>query len=295
MNAPTSVMDQRMEAERIYGWITDLCSQEGRLVAMLELSERRSQIESLGHLLWHSFGAVAGLLQEIVSIYPSVLTNDLTIQESQRICAAIGLFQAMASDPNIALLLIRCEFISYLMPMLKLTPQTRAVEHVRLSVLGVICGLLKSDQKEVVIYFLGTELMPHVLHNLEFGSSMSKVLCAFALFRILENEVGLSFVGNTMARKMHLVHTLARVVYQLTLEVEPRVLKHVVRAYFRLADHPQCIELILKHFPPQLRNGYFCKEKLPGYENANLELAKLSCKLANKEAQLKKGKEEIIS
>lgn len=228
-------------------------------------------------------------IPQIVSIYPSVLSNDLSNQESQRICAAIGLFQAMASNPCIALQLMRCEFMSYLMPMLKLTPQTRAVEHVRLSVLGVICGLLKSDQQEIVTYFLGTELIPHALHQLEFGSSMSKVLCAFALYRILEHDVGLNFAGNSPARRTHLVHSLARVVHQLALEVEPRVLKHVVRAYSRLADHPQCLELILKHLPLQLKNGYFCKEKLPGYENANLELANLACKLVTKEAQMKKG------
>lgn len=80
MNAPNSGIDQRTEAERIYGWITDLCSQEGRLLAMLELCERRSQIESLGPLLWHSFGAVAGLLQE-VSVLSVVSSN-----RAQEIC-----------------------------------------------------------------------------------------------------------------------------------------------------------------------------------------------------------------
>ncbi|XP_052858150.1 CCR4-NOT transcription complex subunit 9 [Drosophila gunungcola] len=285
MSATKSGCKQRSETECVYGWITDLCSKQSRLLAMLELCERRSHIESLGPLLWHSFGAVSGLLQEVVSIYPAILANELNGQQSQRICAAIGLFQAMTSHPFIGIELMRCQFLCYLMPLLKLTPQTRSVEHVRLSVLSVVCGLLKSDHPQIVGYFLGTELIPLILRQLELGSSMSKVLCAFVLCRILEHEVGLTFASRRLARRLHLIHTLARVVHQLTLEPEPRVLKHVVRVYSRLADHPESLQLIFNHLPAQLRNGYFCQDSLLGFENASLELADLNRKLVNRDVK----------
>ncbi|KMZ07124.1 CCR4-NOT transcription complex subunit 9 isoform X2 [Drosophila simulans] len=259
MSALNMDCEQRGDIDSVFGWIANLCNKETRLWAMLELFERRSNIDSLGLLLWHSFGA------------------------SHRICTAIGLIQAMAAHPFIGIQLIRCQFMCYLMPLLKMTSQTRAVEHVRLSVLGVICGLLKSDHPEIVSYFLGTELIPLTLRQLEFGTTMSKVLCAFVLYRTLEHEVGLKFASRRLARRLHLIHTLARVVHQLTLEPEPRVLKHVVRIYSRLADHPQNLELVLKLLPAQIRNGYFCQEVLVGFESASLELADLNRKLSKRE------------
>ncbi|XP_017057262.1 CCR4-NOT transcription complex subunit 9 [Drosophila ficusphila] len=292
MTLPNSGCEQRSEADNVYGWITDLCDKEKRLMAMLELCERRSQIESLGPLLWHSFGAVSGLLQEVVSVYPAALANELSGQQSQRVCAAIGLFQAMASHPAIGIQLMRSQFMWFLMPLLKMTPKTRAIEHVRLSVLGVVCGLLKSDHPEIVSYFLGIELIPLILRQLELGSSMSKVLCAFVLCRILEHEVGLKFASRRLARRLHLIHTLARVVHQLTLEPEPRILKHVVRVYSRLADHPQNLELIVKHMPAQLRNGYFCQENKPGYESASIEFAELNRKLFSNDGEKAQGFEK---
>ncbi|XP_070072781.1 CCR4-NOT transcription complex subunit 9 [Drosophila takahashii] len=292
MSFQNSGCDQSSDTEHVYGWITDLCNKETRFLAMLELWERRSHIDSLGPLLWHSFGAVSGLLQEVVSIYPTIYTdNELNGQQSHRICAAIGLIQTMASHPFVGIQLMRCQFMCYLMPLLKMTSQSRAAEHVRLSVLGVICGLLKSDHPEIVGYFLGTELIPLILRQLELGTSMSKVLCAFVLYRILEHDVGLKFASRRLARRLHLIHTLARVVHQLTLEPGPH-LKHVVRIYSRLADHPQSLELILKLLPAQIRNGYFCQESLPGYESASLELADLNRKLNDKNVKKDLSHEE---
>ncbi|KAH8267283.1 hypothetical protein KR018_002228 [Drosophila ironensis] len=272
------------EKERICMWIAGLCNKEERLQAMLELCERRSRVEDLGLMLWQSFGAVAALLQEVVSMYPTVLDNQLTNMQSQRICAAIGLFQAMACHPQVALRLLRCHCMSYLLPLLKLTPQTRAVEHVRLSVLGVVGGLLKSDHDEIVGYFLNMELIPIVLGLMEKGSSMSKVVNSFVLCRILGHEMGLQFATREEGRRLHVVHTLARVVHQLTLELEPRVLKYIVRTFTRLAEHPETLELIKLHLPPPLRNGFFCKEPLSGYENVVAELADLNRKLNDKKA-----------
>ncbi|EDW81609.1 uncharacterized protein Dwil_GK12164 [Drosophila willistoni] len=268
-----------VDSELVYQWIANLCDTDERLVAMLELFERRSQLPGLGPLLWHAFGAVAGLLQEVIAIYPSVMVNEINPMQSQRVCAAIGLFQTIGSHPETGLLLLRSHLMSYLMPLLKMTPQTLAVEHVRLSVLGVVCGMLKLDSGEIVCFFLGTELMHLVLRHLELGSTMSKVLSGFILHRILEHDVGLKFACRYQARRLHLVHTLGRVVHQMTLEPEPSVFKHVVRICIRLADNLQGLGLLQRLMPQQLRNGHFCRIKLPGYEQAPADLAELNRKV----------------
>ncbi|KAF5181199.1 cell differentiation protein RCD1-like protein, partial [Thalictrum thalictroides] len=59
--------------------------------AILELRQMRNI--SLGPWLWYSFGTIAALLQEIVSIYPALLSLKLTTEASNRACNAVSLLQ----------------------------------------------------------------------------------------------------------------------------------------------------------------------------------------------------------
>ncbi|XP_030371074.1 CCR4-NOT transcription complex subunit 9 [Scaptodrosophila lebanonensis] len=270
-----------VEAERIFQWISDLCNKDTRPVAMRELCDRQDYIEGLGPLMWHAFGAVSGLMQELIAVYvySTALENEISTLQAQRVCSAIGLVQIIGSHPDTAPQLLHSQFMAYLLPLLRMTRQTRAVEHVRLSVMGVICGMLELDSLEVVQFFLGTELIPLMLRQLELGSRMMKIKSALVLHRIVENDVGLEFVCRHQARLLHLISTLAHVVHQLTLEPEPGILKHVVHTYVRLTDNRMANELLVEHLPEQLRNGYFCEESLLGYEQAPFELGVLNRKV----------------
>lgn len=44
-------------------------SAETREKALLELSQKREHVDNLAPMLWHSFGTISALLQEIVSVY----------------------------------------------------------------------------------------------------------------------------------------------------------------------------------------------------------------------------------
>jgi hypothetical protein len=65
--------------------------------ALLELSKKREDFPDLAPMLWHSFGTVAALLQEIVSIYPALSPPTLTPAASNRVCNALALLQCVAS------------------------------------------------------------------------------------------------------------------------------------------------------------------------------------------------------
>ena len=51
-------------------------------------------------ILWHSFGVIPALLQEIVSIYPLLSPPSLTAHASNRVCNALALLQCVASHPD---------------------------------------------------------------------------------------------------------------------------------------------------------------------------------------------------
>jgi len=72
---PTSAasgQNLNVDREKIYAWIIELSSPETREAALLELSKKREVVPDLAPMLWHSFGTMAALLQEIINIYPAI-------------------------------------------------------------------------------------------------------------------------------------------------------------------------------------------------------------------------------
>jgi len=73
---------------------------EERENSLLELSKKRDLFADLAPILWHSFGVIPALLQEIVSIYPLLSPPSLTAHASNRVCNALALLQCVASHPD---------------------------------------------------------------------------------------------------------------------------------------------------------------------------------------------------
>ena len=75
---------------KIFPLVLALTNAEAREGALLELSKKREAFTDLAPILWHSFGTISALLQEIVAIYPMLLPATLTPQASNRVCNALG-------------------------------------------------------------------------------------------------------------------------------------------------------------------------------------------------------------
>lgn len=71
-----------------------------REAALLDLSKRREDFPELSGVLWHSYGTIAALLQEITGIYPALSPPALTAHASNRVCNALALLQCVASHPE---------------------------------------------------------------------------------------------------------------------------------------------------------------------------------------------------
>jgi len=80
--------------------VQQLTDPETREAALLELSKRRESFGDVAPLLWHSFGTLAALLQEIIAIYPLLSPPSLTAHASNRVCNALALLQCVASHPD---------------------------------------------------------------------------------------------------------------------------------------------------------------------------------------------------
>lgn len=247
----------QVDRERIYQWILDLSSPKTRENALLELSKKREVVGDLAPLLWHSFGTIAALLQEIIQIYPCILPPVLTASQSNRVCNALALLQCVASHGDTRSVFLSAHIPLFLYPFLHTVSKTRPFEYLRLTSLGVIGALVKTDEQEVINFLLNTEIIPLCLRIMESGSELSKTVATFILQKILLDETGLGYICHTYERFSHVAMILGKMVLSLSKEPSARLLKHVVRCYLRLSDNNRAREALRQCLPDQLKDLTF--------------------------------------
>ena len=85
--------------DQVYTWIQELSSPDSREHALIELSRKREVLPDLAPMLWHSFGTIAALLQEIVMIYPVINPPSLNVSSSSSFWEAFfPLFVGLTSE-----------------------------------------------------------------------------------------------------------------------------------------------------------------------------------------------------
>lgn len=97
MNEQGGAAEMPEENKRVLQWVADLMEPSRRETALMELSKKREQVPELALVLWHSFGVMTSLLQEIISVYPLLNPSQLTAAASNRVCNALALLQCVAS------------------------------------------------------------------------------------------------------------------------------------------------------------------------------------------------------
>ncbi|GAA5880225.1 hypothetical protein JCM16303_001260 [Sporobolomyces ruberrimus] len=255
---PGSIPGAQSENEKVYYLIVDLMNPNTREAALLELSKKREQWDDLALVLWHSFGVMSALLQEIVSVYPLLAPPSLTAHASNRVCNALALLQCVASHNDTRSLFLSAHIPLFLYPFLNTTSKTRPFEYLRLTSLGVIGALVKqNDNSDVINFLLSTEIIPLCLRIMETGSELSKTVAIFIVQKILLDEMGLGYICQTYERFYAVGTVLSNMVQQLVETQAVRLLKHVVRCYLRLSDNLRAREALRACLPEPLRDATF--------------------------------------
>jgi len=107
---------QQQDLQHIWTLVTELTNPDKRETALLELSKKREAVPDLAPILWHSFGTIACLLQEIVAIYPLLSPPKLKAPASNRVCNALALLQCVASHVETRSLFLNAHIPLYLYP-----------------------------------------------------------------------------------------------------------------------------------------------------------------------------------
>uniref|UniRef100_A0A803LY40 Uncharacterized protein n=1 Tax=Chenopodium quinoa TaxID=63459 RepID=A0A803LY40_CHEQI len=106
-NSQSNPNDRKMQSAELL--VLDLSNPDRRENALLELSKKRELFQDLAPLLWNSFGTIAALLQEIVSIYQVLSPPTLNPGQSNRVCNALALLQV--DDTEVISFLLSTEII----------------------------------------------------------------------------------------------------------------------------------------------------------------------------------------
>lgn len=255
----SSAVMSSVDRDLIYQWIQELTIADKRENALLELSKKREVVPDLATYLWHSFGSIAALLQEIIAVYPTINPPTLSAHTSNRVCNALALLQCVASHQETRSAFLAANIPLFLYPFLHTTSssKTRPFEYLRLTSLGVIGALVKTDETQVINYLLTTEIIPLCLRIMESGSELSKTVATFILQKILLDETGLGYICQTYDRFSHVAMILGKMVISLSKEQSARLLKHVIRCYLRLSDNPRAREALRQCLPDQLKDNTF--------------------------------------
>ncbi|KAJ1976397.1 RNA-binding protein, CCR4-NOT complex subunit Rcd1 [Dimargaris xerosporica] len=243
--------------ESIYSLVMELYNPPSREQVLSELSKKRDQFEDLALVLWNSYGVMAIILQEIISVYPLLHSSALSVQASNRVCNALALLQLVAAHPDTRLALIHANIPQYLYPFLSSTSKSKPYDNLRLTSLGVIGAIVKNDSPEIIHFFLQTEFLPLCLKIMEIGSELCKVVATFIFHKILSDDGGLMFMTDHPHRFYIVQLVLSNMIDQLVEATSPRLLKIIVRCYLRLADDRRAREELRQHLPEPLRNTTF--------------------------------------
>ncbi|KAL2496049.1 cell differentiation protein rcd1-like [Forsythia ovata] len=255
--SPTAALNSDCGMQLAEKLLVDLQDADLRENALLELSKRRERFEDLGLLLWHSFGTMAILMQEVICVYPFLSPPTLTAAQSNRVCNALALLQCVAYHPYTRRLFVQAHIPLYLYSFLTTDCKSRPFEYLRLTCLGVLGALVKVNDTAVICFLLATEIMPLCLRTMENGSELSKTVAAYILLKILQDGEGLEYVCVAPDRFYTVGRVLRNLVAGLVEQPSPRLLKHIIKCYVRISEDQRGRIALRDSLPAILMDGTF--------------------------------------
>lgn len=259
---PRDMKDYPVEVQEMLASVQSLYNPETREKAIMDLSKNREKYHVLGPTLWYSVGVMPIILQEIVSMYPLLNTTDQFPAKGaiNRVSSVLTLVQTIAYHDASRKPFLDSQICLFLYPFLRVPPKDRT-EVLRLTSLGVIGALVKSDDPAIVTYLLNTEIFPLCLKIMERAVEISKIISTFIVQKLLLSDQGLQYACQTPGRFTAVAEVLQRMVSETDSKgvhvCSNRLLRHIIRCYLRLSDNERVREALPKMLPEELRNDTF--------------------------------------
>lgn len=151
----------------------------------------------------------------------------------------LAVLQCVASHKETRMLFLEANLHFYTFPFLNTVSKGRAFEYLRLTSLGVIGALVKVDDPQVIAFLIKTEIIPLCLRIMERGTDLSQTVATFIIQKILMDDEGLKYLCMKADRFAVVSNVLNYMVENQLVKPSQRLLKHIIKCYFRLAENPR--------------------------------------------------------
>ena len=151
----------------------------------------------------------------------------------------LAMLQCVASHKDTRYFFLKANIHFYTFPFLNTVSKGRSFEYLRLTSLGVIGALVKVDDPKVIEFLLKTEIIPLCLRIMERGTDLSQTVATFIIQKILMDDEGLKYLCGKAERFYAVSSVLNFMVESQMQKPSVRLLKHIIKCYFRLSENPR--------------------------------------------------------
>lgn len=161
----------------------------------------------------------------------------------------------MASHKDTRQLFLKANIHFYTFPFLNTVSKGRSFEYLRLTSLGVIGALVKVDDPKVIDFLIKTEIIPLCLRIMERGTELSQTVATFIIQKILMDEEGLKYLCMKPERYLAVSNVLNYMVESQLQKPSQRLLKHIIKCYYRLSENSRAQVALVKKVPSIVKHS----------------------------------------
>ena len=247
---------QPNEDDLIIKCINELKDEEKRTIAISKLSKYYEKNHNLPVYLWYSQGTMAILLQEIISTYKIISSEKLTQEKTSKICNILLLFTSIASHKEIRYKLIESKMLIFLYPFLKNTSMAKPNEYIKLLTLSLIGTLIKTEDPEIISFFINTQIIPSLLNIVDKGPSLSKFTACMLIHLIVKADEGLKYICE---EKMRYSAIIIFMKHMLKNKHNQKIIFFTLKIFLRLAENNEARIILKNELLKEIKEKNFTK------------------------------------
>ena len=247
---------QLNEDDLIIKWINELKDEEKRTIAISKLSKYNEKNHNLPVYLWYSQGTMAILLQEIISTYKIISSDKLTQEKASKICNILLILTSMASHNEIRYKLIESKIPIFLYPFLKNTSMAKYTDYIKLLTLSLVGTLIKTEDPEIISFFINTQIIPILLNIIDKGPSLSKFTACILIHLIVKADEGLKYICE---EKMRYSAIIIFMKHMLKNKHNQKIVFFTLKIFLRIAENNEARIIMKKELLKEIKEKNFTK------------------------------------
>ncbi|KAK4754963.1 hypothetical protein SAY87_008720 [Trapa incisa] len=225
--------------------------------------EDRTNYYRTGLLLYHSFGTMTILIQELILVYRMMIHGHLTERAAMRLINVIILWQCIAANSKTRQEIVKCRMVNLLEPLVMFQSPFKVYDNVRavvLSVFGIIC---QGREPNIIQWAIESNILDICCFSMETGNELNIVIGLNILESILREKLGMSWFLSSTCNIMRgkLLKMWENLVKVLAMHrcYWPRLLFHIIRCYILMCSDSRGHDIVRESLPHPLVDGTFCE------------------------------------